>query len=226
MTRRHSIASKARARAGGSRNRRGRLRSRPAMPSYFMYAHPVPFNGVGFGVAPTAKPIKGLILHVQTGYCVDPIRGQVYGGLGEPIGRACADGYVRVHGVVGGPQTLYAHRLVWEVVNGPIPPGFHIDHKNAQRSDNRARNLQAVTPSRNAALCFERGGRLPGEAMAHSKLTDALVRRIRTELDVPTRVFARQLNLDPATVRAVRAYRTWRHVSDRSKRSRRPRRKD
>lgn len=226
MTRRQTVAKATRRRTAAkpsSKRNSGRLSPSPAIA--VAQAYPVPRNGLGFGVVSNTQ-VRGLILHLQTGYCVDPLRGEVYGRSGEPIGRPSKDGYVRLRGVEELATTLYAHRVVWEVVNGPIPPGFHIDHKNARRADNRSRNLQAVTPSRNASLCFERGGRHPGEAMPHSKLTEALVRRIRSELHVPTREFARQLNLDPATVRAVRAYRSWRHVSPRPRRSRRPRRKD
>lgn len=193
------------------RSRRRRRLSAP-VSLHLQYAYPVPRMGVGFGVSPHAKRLRGLILHVQTGYFVDPARGQVFGRMGEPIGNACADGYVRLHGVAGTPQTLYAHRLVWETVNGTIPEGFHIDHKNAIRADNRSCNLQAVTPSQNCQAVYERGGRPTGEGMSHSKLTADQVLRIRSQRHIATRAFARMFNVDPSTVRAVRHGKTWRRL--------------
>lgn len=47
-------------------------------------------------------------------------------------------------------QKLYkAHRIIWEMVNGPIPEGMEIDHINGRRGDNRLANLRLVTPSGN-----------------------------------------------------------------------------
>jgi hypothetical protein len=41
------------------------------------------------------------------------------------------------------------HRLVWEAFNGKIPNDYHIDHKNADKKDNRLENLQLMTPKEN-----------------------------------------------------------------------------
>jgi hypothetical protein len=35
-----------------------------------------------------------------------------------------------------------AHRLAWIIVNGPIPEGLQIDHKNGIKTDNRICNLR------------------------------------------------------------------------------------
>lgn len=41
------------------------------------------------------------------------------------------------------------YRIVWEMFNGPIPPGMHIDHVNRDRADDRLDNLRLVTPRQN-----------------------------------------------------------------------------
>lgn len=46
-------------------------------------------------------------------------------------------------------QNKYAHRLIWEHVNGPIPDHLMIDHINGIRSDNRIENLRLVNFSQN-----------------------------------------------------------------------------
>ena len=43
-----------------------------------------------------------------------------------------------------------AHRLIWEMVVGPIPKGMQIDHINGKRSDNRISNLRLVTQAENS----------------------------------------------------------------------------
>jgi hypothetical protein len=40
-------------------------------------------------------------------------------------------------------------RLVWFAVNGPIPEGMQINHKNHIRDDDRIDNLELVTPTQN-----------------------------------------------------------------------------
>lgn len=36
------------------------------------------------------------------------------------------------------------HRVVWTAHHGPIPPGFHVHHKNGDAGDNRIGNLTLV----------------------------------------------------------------------------------
>lgn len=42
-----------------------------------------------------------------------------------------------------------AHRIIWEMHNGPIPEGMQIDHINHIRYDNRLCNLRLVTQADN-----------------------------------------------------------------------------
>lgn len=48
---------------------------------------------------------------------------------------------------VGGNKQ--AHRVIWEMVNGPIPDGMVIDHVNGDPFDNRLHNLRLTTHSQN-----------------------------------------------------------------------------
>ena len=169
------------------------------------------------------KPIrapKHLVLHLPSGCSVDPREGTVYGSAATPVGFVCSAGYVRIGTRRDGHQ--YAHRLIYEACRGPIPPGYYIDHVNGCKADNRLRNLEAVTPSENLARAYERGALPIGAAKLNARLTEALVRKIRASR-VPTREWARQLDLDPSTVRAARAGTTWRHVPCRGRVPAKPR---
>lgn len=50
-------------------------------------------------------------------------------------------GYVQVRTEKG---YEYEHRVAWEAVHGPIPPGYHVHHVNHVRDDNRLENLELV----------------------------------------------------------------------------------
>src|SRR5688572_15930788 len=75
---------------------------------------------LGFGVSSRARRIQAIIRHEQTGLLIAPREGMVYGRKGRQIGSVCRDGYVRLGGCRSG--YLYAHRVIWETLNGPIPP--------------------------------------------------------------------------------------------------------
>ena len=66
--------------------------------------------------------------------------------VGASAGCVRSDGYltVRFKG-----KDYRSHRVIWELVNGPIPEGLEVDHINHNRSDNRIANLRLVTRTDN-----------------------------------------------------------------------------
>ncbi len=58
---------------------------------------------------------------------------------GRKVGFIDQRGYVRTK---LGSKMTFAHRVIWEMHNGPLPDGWEIDHINGVKSDNRIENLR------------------------------------------------------------------------------------
>lgn len=87
------------------------------------------------------KPIPGF-----PGYSVTSA-GAVYGPQGKLSPRKDPDGYDRVDIRVKGKRfTRFVHTLVEKTFGGN---GKEVDHKNGNRTDNRASNLETVSHQEN-----------------------------------------------------------------------------
>ena len=80
-----------------------------------------------------------------------------YGGkvAGSPMKR----GHIKV-GLFG--SRFLAHRIIWEMNNGPVPNGFEIDHANGIPNDNRLCNLRIATHTQNMANTSKRSDNKSG----------------------------------------------------------------
>lgn len=92
-------------------------------------------------------------------YDVDPEKGLVFNKDGTVAGRVTSHGYVVVPFRRGRP--IFAHRIVWEKANGPIPAGQMIDHINGIKTDNRIANLRLSTNSQNQMNRTALQGKVP-----------------------------------------------------------------
>lgn len=124
-----------------------------------------------------------------------------------------------------------AHRVSWELANGPIPPGLFVCHHCDNPPCVNPRHLFVGTPAANA-LDRDRKGRhrtlrgdehpqridpakvLRGERSGQSKLTDDAVRTIRRERaeGVPLRVLADRYGMSLPAISAAATRRRWKHV--------------
>lgn len=89
---------------------------------------------------------------------------------------------------------------------------MQVNHKNGNKRDNRACNLEWATPSGNLLHAHATGlVSRSGERNGRSKLTDDHVREIRASCE-RTGTIAHRLGVDRKTVLSVRQGRSWTHV--------------
>jgi hypothetical protein len=70
----------------------------------------------------------------------------------------CGQGYLQVGLRQNGKRIFrMVHRLVALVALGPCPYGKQVNHRNGNKKDNRAANLEYVTPSENMRHAIEMG---------------------------------------------------------------------
>jgi len=130
---------------------------------------------------------------------------------------------LRAHTVKGGYKRVTIdgrHRLVHVLVAaaflGPKPAGHQVNHKDGDKANKAAYNLEYLTPSANVRHSIEvlHTTRAPGSRNANAKLTEAVVREMRaayasgasfTELAVHHQIH-------PTTAHRIVTRRTWRHV--------------
>ena len=120
-------------------------------------------------------------------------------------------------------RSITAHRLAWELTNGPIPDGLQVLHECDNRrcvrpdhlflgthadnmADRQAKNRQAFG-TRNAKYTMPRDGR-PGAP----KLTEDQVREIRAAVGESARDLATRYGVCRGTIDGIRARRRWAHL--------------
>lgn len=130
-------------------------------------------------------------------------------------------------------KTCYAHRVSWEIHNGPIPNGLWVLHHCDNPPCVNPAHLFLGDRGANVRDCVEKGrhgarryperygfwrvtaAMLPrGERHFRAVLTDALVRQIRTDhaAGESGSSIARRLGISQSTASSVITGKTWTHV--------------
>lgn len=129
-----------------------------------------------------------------------------------------SDGYLRVNlRKEGTERGFYVHRLVAEAFI-PNPSGLpEVNHIDSDRSNNRAENLEWVSPSGNRKHGYAFGNIEPpqGADQWSAKLNPDKVRRIRRlgRQGVEQRDIASMFDVAPSTINDVVNRRTWKNVT-------------
>lgn len=106
-----------------------------------------------------------------------------------------------------------AHRVSFEVFNGPIPEGLHVLHTCDNRGCVNPQHLLVGTAKENRADCKNKGrlNALCGSENGFAKLTEADVWEIRTSSLGP-RALGEKFGLHEGSICSIRAGKTWKHV--------------
>jgi hypothetical protein len=111
-------------------------------------------------------------------------------------------------------RSVKAHRVSWELENGPLPAAASVLHFCDVTLCVRPTHLFLGSAADNAHDRDRKGRqRAPrGEASPNAKLTDEAVRAIRASAD-SDKALAARYGVTPTSIHYVRTGATWRHVA-------------
>lgn len=112
-------------------------------------------------------------------------------------------------------QRQPAHRVAWQLTNGPIPLGMFVCHRCDNPPCVRPDHLFLGTPADNSADRDRKGRANPpmGERLSNLTVLDVLSIREMHGLGATVIELGRGFGLSPAAIRHIVRYRTWRHVA-------------
>lgn len=115
-------------------------------------------------------------------------------------------GYLRFS--VGG-KLMFVHRLVAQlyVPNPDNKP--QVNHKDGNKLNNNADNLEWVTNQENRNHAVKAGLHVHGDRCPWSKLTKYDVDYIRTHTELSSRILADQFGVTRNHIRAIRRHKAW-----------------
>lgn len=122
----------------------------------------------------------------------------------QPNGK----GYLRV--ILGGKR-YFVHRLVVEKFIPNPESKEQVNHKDGNKTNNQADNLEWVTNQENRKHAVENGLQISGEKCPWAKLTKNDVLFIREHPEIDEWDLADVLNVSVTTIRGIRTYRSWKN---------------
>jgi hypothetical protein len=126
-------------------------------------------------------------------------------GCHEWSGCLMPNGYGQFH--LNG-KTAYAHRVAYEIANGPFPKEAFVMHSCDNRKCVNPAHLSLGTFDLNIADMVDKGRQAHGVKNPHAKLTPDQVRRIRSAVGTHKEIGA-QFGVSQPLVTMIRSGRIW-----------------
>lgn len=123
----------------------------------------------------------------------------------QPNGK----GYLRFH-VAGKGYFVHREVALRYVPNPENKP--HVNHKDGNKLNNRADNLEWVTNAENHKHAADNGLLLTGEKCSWSKLKKEDVYFIRQHSDLGCSKLAKMFSVSPSTIKAIILRRSWKDI--------------
>ena len=151
-------------------------------------------NGIHFSLSDYEITRDGNVINKHSGRILK----------GQPNGK----GYLRI--CIGG-KLMFIHRLVAEkYIPNPLNKP-QVNHKDGNKKNNRADNLEWVDNSENRIHAVKLGLHLCGENCPYAKLTFSDVVYIREHPAIQIKDLAIKFNVSRNTISDVRKNRTWKN---------------
>ncbi len=112
-------------------------------------------------------------------------------------------------------HTASAHRISWELANGPVPAGLYVCHRCDNPACVNPEHLFLGTPAENTEDARVKGRLAHGERISLAKLTDSQVRQIRALYASGNCTYvqlALQFGVTKGTIGKVINRNTWAHI--------------
>jgi hypothetical protein len=119
-------------------------------------------------------------------------------------------------------KNMLVHRLVYMAFHGEIPSGFEINHKDANKSNNRLDNLELVTRSDNLKHAWDNNLRCQnGEKNHRSKIKEKDINLIidvykKTKSLVKAAKYLKEnhnIHIGRANIHLIASGKAWKHVA-------------
>lgn len=110
----------------------------------------------------------------------------------------------------GKTRTFYAHRIIASAFFGEPGEGFQVNHKNADKADNRPENLEWVTHQGNMNHAKDLRLHPRGENHFRSKFKDHEVEEIKSLKGIESQEsIARRFGVSQGTISSIHTNKTW-----------------
>ena len=140
-------------------------------------------------------------------WLVEPVRAEKDNG----------EGHLRLQFTVRAERMqVYAHRIVWMVLNrADIPSLMEVNHIDGDGMNNHPTNLEVITKSENAKHALHTLGKLANRSMPGAKLTAQQVIEIRGLYDsrsLAQKEIAKMYGVSDVTIRNIGRRVKWTHI--------------